>query len=122
MKKQFILLFVTALPLAFAQLNSTLTVKQIDKLHLDYKKEKLLLKTQLKQAKVELGLLITSDSPKKADTSKKIEEILKLKKSKMTLKVDHKIAVRKILNEEQRVAFDMHVLKNMYHGKRHRKH
>lgn len=96
--------------------------KQIDKLHLDYKKKKYLLKTQLKQTKVELALLITTDSPKKSDINKKIEQIVKLKKDKISLKVDHKIAVRKVLNEEQRVTFDMHVLKKAYKGKRCRKH
>lgn len=94
--------------------------KQIDKLYLDYKKKKYLLKTQLKQAKVELALLITTDSPRKSDITKKIEQIIKLKKSKMSLKVNHKIAVRKLLNEKQRIAFDMHVLKKAYHGKGHR--
>jgi len=96
--------------------------KKIDKLHLDYKKKKLLLKAQLKQAKVELALLITSGSPKKSDTDKKIDEILKLKKEKMSLKVDHKIEVRSVLNEEQRVKFDMHVLKKAYRGKHRCKH
>ena len=98
--------------------------KEIDKLHLEYKKKKLLLKAQIKQAKIELALLVTSDSPNKANITKKIDQIMKLKTDKLTIKTDHQIAVRKVLNEEQRVAFDMHVLKKASHSKKgnHKSH
>lgn len=92
---------------------------KIAKLKLDYKKKKYPLKTQLKKAKVEFALLMISDNPNQTSINKKIDQIVKLKSQKMRLKVNHKIAVRKLLNEQQRVMFDMKVLKKAYHGKKH---
>ncbi len=92
--------------------------KKITRLKLDYKKKAIPLKLRIKQANVELAMLITKDSPNKKNIDKKIDEILKLKGEKMRLKTDHKIAVRKLLNDEQRVQFDMKALKKAYHGKK----
>lgn len=92
--------------------------KEIDKLRLSYKKKKYLLKSQLKQAKVEFALLITEDSPDQSAINKKIDQIAKLKSEKLRLKADHKIGVRKVLTPEQRVKFDMAVLKKAYEGKK----
>lgn len=91
--------------------------KKVDKLRLTYKKEKYLLKAKLKQAKVEFALLITKDSPKKSAIDSKIDQIVKLKKEKLHLKANHKIDVRKLLTDEQRVKFDLAVLKRMAKGK-----
>jgi len=91
---------------------------QLAKLKLDYKKDKYLLKTKLKQAKIELAILVTSDKPDQKALDNKINEIVQLKSKKMHTKVKHKIAVRKILNKEQRVKFDMKVLKKAFHGKK----
>lgn len=91
----------------------------IDSMKLKYKKKLYPLKAKLKQAKVELALLMTSDNPGQSAINKKIDEIVKLKKEKMQLKTSHKIAVRKLLNKEQRVKFDMKILKKAYHGKSH---
>jgi len=93
-------------------------LSQIAKLKLDFKKKKYPLKTQIKKAKVDLALLITADNPNQKSIDQKIDEIVELKSQKMRLKAKHKIAVRKILNEEQRVKFDMKVLKKAFHGKR----
>ncbi len=95
---------------------------KLDQLKLDYKKKKYPIKAKLKVAKVELALLMTSDSPSQSDIDKKIESILKLKSEKMRLKAAHKIGVRKILTAEQRVKFDMHVLAKAFKGKHHRRH
>jgi len=95
---------------------------QLVKLKLDYKKKKYPLKTQIKQAKVELALLITADKPSQKSIDQKIDKIVDLKSQKMRLKAKHKIAVRKILNEEQRMKFDMKVLKKAFHGKKKRRH
>ena len=94
--------------------------KEIGKLHLEYKKKKYLLKTQLQQAKVELALLIIDDAPKKSAVDKKIDQIVNLKREKLQLKANHKIQVRKTLTAEQRVQFDLSVLKKAAGGK-HRK-
>ena len=91
--------------------------KKVDKLRLTYKRTKYLLKAKLKQAKIEFALLITKDSPKKSNINSKIDQILKLKKEKLHLKASHKISIRKLLTEEQRVQFDLAVLKRMAKGK-----
>ena len=96
--------------------------KQIDKLRLDYKQKSYLLKAKIKQAKIELAMLITTDSPNQKNIDKKIDEILKLKGEKMRLKTAHKISVRKLLTEEQRVQFDLHVLKKAASGKKGKGH
>ncbi len=95
---------------------------QIAKLKLDYKKKKYPLKAKLKQAKVDLALLMTEDNPSQKNINKKIDEIVQLKSQKMRLKANHKIAVRKLLNENQRVKFDMKIMKKAFHGKKHRRH
>lgn len=92
--------------------------KQLGKLKLEFKKKVLPLKAKIKQAKIELALLVTSDKPNQDSINKKIDELLKLKGEKMRLKSSHKMAVRKILTDEQRVKFDLHVLKKAYHGKK----
>ena len=104
---------------------SSLTTEQQNQLatlKLDYKKKKYPLKTQIKQIRVDLALLITADKPNQNAINKKIDAIVDLKSQKMRLKANHKIAVRKILNEEQRVKFDMKMLKKAFHGKRKKHH
>jgi Spy/CpxP family protein refolding chaperone len=96
--------------------------KKLDPLRLEYKKKVYPLKAKIKQAKVELALLIGSDSPKQKDIDKKIDEIAKLKAEKMRLKATHKIAVRKLLTPEQKTKFDMKLLKKAYKGKSGFKH
>jgi len=91
--------------------------KKVDKLRLTYKRTKYLLKAKLKQAKIEFALLVTTDSPKKSAINSKIDQIVKLKKEKLHLKANHKISIRKLLTEEQRVQFDLAVLKRMAKGK-----
>jgi Spy/CpxP family protein refolding chaperone len=93
-------------------------IKQLNKIRLEHKKKCYPIKASLKQAKVELALLMTTGSPKQKDLNKKIDEILKLKGEKLRLKVDKKIKIRKMLTEDQRVQFDMRVLKKAYHGKK----
>ncbi len=89
-------------------------------LKLDKKKKLIPLKLKIKQAKVELAMLITSNSPGKSAVNKKISAIVKLKQQKMQIKANHKIAVRKLLNDEQKVLFDLHVLKKAKKGKRYK--
>jgi len=87
------------------------------KLKLAHKKKKILVMLDIKKAKVELMTLLTTNSPDKGKIGKKIDELLALKKKKMNLGVDHKIAVRKILNDEQKLKFDMYLLKKAMKGK-----
>ncbi|MGD8925563.1 MAG: periplasmic heavy metal sensor [Thioalkalispiraceae bacterium] len=91
--------------------------KSVDKLRLDYHKKKFPIKARLKQAQVDLALLIASDKPSDKAINKKIDEILKLKGEKMRLKTQHKVAVRKLLDEDQRVKFDLCVVNKAYQGR-----
>jgi Spy/CpxP family protein refolding chaperone len=93
---------------------------KIDKLRLEHKKKKYLLKAKMRQAKVEFALLITTDAPNKSAIDSKIDQIAELKKEKLQLKASHKIQVRKLLTVDQRVQFDLYVLKKAAKGK-HRK-
>ena len=92
--------------------------KQLASLKLDYKKQVYPLKLRLKQAKLELAELIATDKPNQRNIDKKIDEIVKLKAEKMRIKVAHKIAVRKILNSDQQVLFDLKMMKKAFHGKK----
>jgi len=92
--------------------------KQIDKLRLEYKQKTYPIKAKIQAAKIELAMLMTAEAPKQKDIDKKIDEILKLKGEKMRIKAAHKISVRKLLTEEQRVQFDLHVLNKAYGGKK----
>jgi hypothetical protein len=49
--------------------------------------------------------------------NKKIDELTKLKNDKMKEKYKYLAAKRKVLNAEQQVRFDMHVIKKAMHGK-----
>ena len=91
---------------------------QLMALKLEKKKNLIPLKLKIKQAKVALAMLVGSDNPNQGKINKKISEIVKLKEQKMLLKARHRIAVRKLLNAEQKVQFDLHLLKKATHGKR----
>ncbi|MDH5181073.1 MAG: periplasmic heavy metal sensor [Gammaproteobacteria bacterium] len=91
--------------------------RQLATLKLEYKKQIFPLKLKLKEAKYELAVMIATDKPNQRDIDKKIDAIIKLKAEKMRLKVAHKIAVRKLLNNEQQVLFDLKLLKKGFHGK-----
>ncbi|MCW8962912.1 MAG: periplasmic heavy metal sensor [Gammaproteobacteria bacterium] len=95
--------------------------KEINKLKLAHKRKVYPLKAQIKQAKVELALLVTSDNPQKNEISQAINRIVRLKAEKIHLKTVHRINVRSVLNEDQRVLFDLKVLKKAYKGKKHHK-
>lgn len=96
--------------------------KQLAALKLDYKKKVYPLKARLRQVKVDLALLLGTDKPSQKSIDQKINAISKLKAEQMRLKAAHRIAVRKMLNEAQRVQFDMKLLKKAYHGKRRCQH
>lgn len=103
----------------------TLTDKQRSELRqikLSYKRQKYLLKAQLRQARVQLALHATSNKPSQRAIDKKIGEITRIKGKMIKLKVNKLVRVRRILTPEQRLSFDMKVLKKAYKGKRCRHH
>lgn len=85
--------------------------KKIDALRLAYSQKTAPLKARIKQARIDLALLISTNEPEDRLIDKKIDEIVKLKAEKMRIKSDHQIAVRSFLTAEQRVNFDMQLLK-----------
>lgn len=99
----------------------TLTDEQrakLAKIKLDHMKVQAPIKAKMKTIKVDLALLVTSDKPDMEAINKKTDELTKLKNSKMKEKYKYIAAKRKLLNDEQRVLFDMHVIKKAMKGKR----
>ena len=86
--------------------------KDVQKARLGYLKKKDLIKAKLKQAKVEFATLLTQDSPSNSAINKKVDDISKLYSEKMRAKADYKIQIRKILTADQRVKFDMELMKH----------
>jgi len=98
----------------------TLTDEQranLAKIKLDHMKVQAPIKAKMKTIKVDLALLVTADKPDMAAINKKTDELTKLKNSKMKEKYKYIAAKRKLLNAEQRVLFDMHVIKKAMKGK-----
>lgn len=100
----------------------TLTDEQKAKraqMRLEFKKVKFLIKAQIKVKKIELATLVTQDTPDRSAIERKIDEVLELKREKMRKKYAYKVALRNMLTPEQRVLFDMKMLKKAYKGKGH---
>jgi len=97
---------------------------KLAKIKLDHMKVQAPIKTKMKTIKMDLALLVTADKPDTAAINKKIDELTKLKNAKMKEKYKYIAAKRKVLNDEQRVLFDMKVIKKAMKGKQkgHRGH
>lgn len=93
---------------------------RLDQLKLDYLKNKYPLKAKKKALKIELALLTIVDKPDMKAIDKKINEMAALKKQLMKLKYTHKVTVRKELSAEQRMHFDIAILKKAKKGKKRR--
>ena len=96
--------------------------QQVGKLKLDYRKVALPIKARIRQARIELAMLSTVDQPDHTKIDNKIGEILKLKGENIRAKVKLRTQIRNILNEEQRIKFDLHVLKKASQGKKRYHH
>jgi Spy/CpxP family protein refolding chaperone len=88
---------------------------KMDAMHLKLGKEMGLLEARLDVKEAELKNLVTQDSPDKKAVSKKIDEIMDLKKEMMTRRYDHVMELRGILTSEQRMSFDMMFFGGMRH-------
>jgi Spy/CpxP family protein refolding chaperone len=95
---------------------------QIDKMHLELKKDLALLKPKSDLAKAELNQLIISNKPNTQAINKKINEITALKGELMKKRYAHIVEMRSVLTSEQRVSFDMSLLSGKHGGAKHRKH
>lgn len=83
-------------------------------IHLKTSKEVLPLKNQLAEKKAHLKTLTTVEKPDMNEINKTIDEMSALRNQIMKKKVAAKMEVRSILNDEQRLMFDM---KDGKHGK-----
>ncbi len=93
--------------------------KEIQKLTLENKKNLLHLRIKLQTQRLELQSLIM-DEAGQGKIDQKIEEIGKIRTELMKNKVNHRVSIRKLLNDEQKVHFDMQGLKphpmRKFHG------
>lgn len=94
---------------------------KIEKLKLDFVKKKVMLKARTKILKADLSLLVTKNNAGMAEINRKIDQLVKLKRQILRLKYSHWVAVRKELTTEQRVSFDLAVMRKSRHGK-YRRH
>lgn len=96
--------------------------EKVKKMKVDFLKVKYPIKARMKTTKIDLAVLATADVPDQKAIDTKIDELLALKKELLKAKYMHKIAVRKGLKEEQKAAFDKHMLKKAKHKKCRRHH
>lgn len=92
---------------------------KIDVLKLDHKKKMLDINNQINEKEAHLITVTTGDKSNKDEAYKTIDEISVLRAIKEKLKLDHKLAVRALLTDEQKVWFDMNGMKG--HGGMHQK-
>jgi Spy/CpxP family protein refolding chaperone len=88
---------------------------KIKKIKTAYLKDVMQLKNQLAEKKAHQRTLMTVDKPDVAAIDKTIDEIGALKIEMMKKEAKHKVAVRALLTDEQKLAFDMN------HSKGYRK-
>ena len=94
--------------------SDTLTDKQkklSDQLHVKLKTDTVSLKAQIDLKKTDLNLLIIQDKADMEAINRTIDETLDIKRELMRIKAAHKIEMRDILTEAQRISFDMGLLK-----------
>ena len=89
--------------------------KELDRLRVEYAKRKAPLKAKAQAVKLHLSVLATADEPDTAAINARIDDLLKLKRQMMEHKYGYVAAKRRVLTPEQRVSFDMDVLKRSKH-------
>lgn len=91
--------------------------KKIDALKVNHQKQMLDLKNQIREKEARLITLTTGDKINKDEAFKIIDEISVLKATREKAKLDHRLAIRSLLTDEQKLWFDMHQEgKGMKHG------
>lgn len=89
---------------------------QIDALKLEHQKNMLQSKNQLNEKRAKLQTLETAEPADLKAINKTIDEMAVIKTSMVKQRAEHKQKVRSLLNEEQRIKFDLHASKR---GKGH---
>lgn len=103
---------------------NTLTGEQkteMSRLSVSLKKELAPVKATIGLKRSEVKSILTSDSPDKAALGKLVEEMAALEKDVLRSKYEHMIKVRSLLTAEQKAMFDMAVLTEKEHERRHRR-
>ena len=108
---------------------------KIEKLRLEHQKEMLALRTETAGLRDKLKLLITADKFDQKAVNDLSDKIAKTHEKRANMMAKHLRSVRDILNDEQKVKFDQHVISGkmgfhgpgfdqgmMQHGKFHRGH
>lgn len=83
---------------------------QLDRLHLEFAKQKHTLKSGIQALKVQLAVMTVADQPQREAVDAQIDNLLLAEKQLMQAKYRYIAAQRKVLTPEQRVSFDMEVI------------
>lgn len=95
--------------------------QKIEKIKFPHKKEMMLMKNLLAEKKAHLKTLETTDNADMNAINKTIEEIGAIKTDMMKKKAAHEQEIRKILNEEQRLQYDLRHMNKKMQGKKNKK-
>jgi Spy/CpxP family protein refolding chaperone len=104
---------------------NTLTAEQqaqLDRLHLEFAKQKHALKSGIQALKVQLAVLTVADQPQQEAVDAHIDNMMMAKKRLMQAKFRYTTAQRAVLTSEQRVSFDMEVIHKADSRKAQEKH
>jgi len=86
-----------------------------DKMHLLVGQFEAVQRAKIKMIKAELNVLTAKESKNQAAIYAKIDEILEVKKSILRNRYDHIVEMRNELTEQQRISYDMGILKRDKH-------
>ncbi len=95
--------------------------QQVMQLRAEHKKQAMPRKARMRAIKLELAALATAVAPDRAAIETKVDEFLALKRLAMIERAMHVGDLRRLLNDEQKAAYDMAVMRKA-RGWRHRRH
>ena len=90
---------------------------QMKAFKISFEKESLPLKNQINELEASLQSLITMDELNKKEVSRVVDDIASTKATLMKKHVDHTAEIKMILNEEQKVFFNKHLLAKKGHSR-----
>ncbi len=88
---------------------------RLDALRVAYVKDKMPMKARAQSIKTELAVLSLQEKADTATISTKLDELLLVKRAMMLRKYEYISSQRAVLDEDQRVSFDMDVMKRAGH-------
>ena len=84
--------------------------KQVDLMHLNLNRDRFVLRAELEMNQAKLNNLAAQDKADKAAITKQIDEVLATRRQMMVKRYEHLAEMRSILNEDQRLSYDMGIL------------